>query len=432
MSQEALARAVEVERTTVTRWEAGTTAPLPWIRPHLATALAVTLDELALLIEAVPAVEASGLIVLDTPSAVAGHNTSGFGSAPLALDAMREVLLSGPDGIGRKQFLRLLLAAGIAPAGAALALDDAAAAYRPVRAVLDPRSVQSYQSITATQRGLYWTVDAALMLDTGLSHLRLGTRLLSQSSHSARATVDLSGAVAETALLCARVALFDLGQPALAEECFIAAEAAVAQAVDDDLTATVAAHHAFVPGFAGDATTALLHLEIAQQRAGYSTSAWLQSWVHCVSAEITARTGHRAESHASIDRAQEALVGNDVRPPWFDFYDPARLAGFAGNAELLAGNHDSAERWLTTALAELDEKSTKQKSVLLLDLSAASVPNDAERAAAYAIESMTVLESSYYRASFDRLAEVEHLLAPTPFGTIVTERANTLRETTAR
>lgn len=44
-TQESLAARLGVERSTVVRWEAGETDPLPWCRPKLAEALAVSLDE---------------------------------------------------------------------------------------------------------------------------------------------------------------------------------------------------------------------------------------------------------------------------------------------------------------------------------------------------------------------------------------------------
>jgi transcriptional regulator with XRE-family HTH domain len=45
-SQEALASALLVERSTVVRWESGDTKPQPWLRSRLAQALRVSLDEL--------------------------------------------------------------------------------------------------------------------------------------------------------------------------------------------------------------------------------------------------------------------------------------------------------------------------------------------------------------------------------------------------
>jgi transcriptional regulator with XRE-family HTH domain len=47
LTQESLAEHLGVERSTVVRWEAGDTEPLPWIRPKLARALQVSIDQLA-------------------------------------------------------------------------------------------------------------------------------------------------------------------------------------------------------------------------------------------------------------------------------------------------------------------------------------------------------------------------------------------------
>jgi tetratricopeptide (TPR) repeat protein/transcriptional regulator with XRE-family HTH domain len=46
LTQEALAAMLDVERSTVVRWERGETEPLPWIRPKLAKALRVSSDRL--------------------------------------------------------------------------------------------------------------------------------------------------------------------------------------------------------------------------------------------------------------------------------------------------------------------------------------------------------------------------------------------------
>jgi tetratricopeptide (TPR) repeat protein/transcriptional regulator with XRE-family HTH domain len=53
-SQEALAGVLEVERSTVVRWEAGETCPLPWIRPRLAQALRISGDQLDSLLDSAP------------------------------------------------------------------------------------------------------------------------------------------------------------------------------------------------------------------------------------------------------------------------------------------------------------------------------------------------------------------------------------------
>jgi tetratricopeptide (TPR) repeat protein/transcriptional regulator with XRE-family HTH domain len=61
LSQEALASLLHVERSTVVRWEAGGTEPMPWVRPKLARALLVSVDQLEeLLADVSPATAAAG------------------------------------------------------------------------------------------------------------------------------------------------------------------------------------------------------------------------------------------------------------------------------------------------------------------------------------------------------------------------------------
>jgi len=49
-TQEALASRLHVDRSTITRWEAGETQPQPWLRPKLARVLGVSTEQLAVLL----------------------------------------------------------------------------------------------------------------------------------------------------------------------------------------------------------------------------------------------------------------------------------------------------------------------------------------------------------------------------------------------
>jgi transcriptional regulator with XRE-family HTH domain len=57
LSQEALASQLDIERSTVVRWESGETRPLPWIRPKLAHALQLSVDQLEELLGTEPGLE---------------------------------------------------------------------------------------------------------------------------------------------------------------------------------------------------------------------------------------------------------------------------------------------------------------------------------------------------------------------------------------
>ncbi|GLY71359.1 helix-turn-helix transcriptional regulator [Amycolatopsis taiwanensis] len=56
-TQEKLAERLGVERSTVVRWERAETEPQPWVRPKLAAALGVPLDELQVLLDDVTVVQ---------------------------------------------------------------------------------------------------------------------------------------------------------------------------------------------------------------------------------------------------------------------------------------------------------------------------------------------------------------------------------------
>lgn len=74
MSQEALAERLGVARTTVARWETGEVEPLAWVRPALANALAVNLEELSMLLT--PASTRTDIVPAPAPSSGAAATDS--------------------------------------------------------------------------------------------------------------------------------------------------------------------------------------------------------------------------------------------------------------------------------------------------------------------------------------------------------------------
>lgn len=406
---------------TARRWESGERWPEPRFRKHLVLLFGMPASELGLL----------------TPDELAlCPDTAEACDAGTADDLVRVVrrlwlMPQEQSGVGRQQFLRALLAAGLTPLAASSALGEADAAWASSSGSRDPRAVASYRTITATQRGLYWTTPPAPLLDAALSHLRLGVRMVAASTGGGDRGGDLAGAVAEAALLCARLAFFDLGQAELAERCFDHADTAVEVSGDHALAAAIAAHRAFLPGFAGDRMAAQHHLDVAHAHVRYAGGPTLRAWLHCVTAEIHARTGQATVTRDRIRQAEDALGSTGTDPDWLDYFDETRLAGFAGNAELLAGRHDSAARLLTRALDQPDGRGTKQRAVLLFDLAAATARTDAAHAADFAHQACEILESTFYRTAFERIPVVQRALDGTRPGAELAERVGELRALSA-
>jgi transcriptional regulator with XRE-family HTH domain len=105
LSQERLAERLEVERSTVQRWEAGQSTPQPWHRPRLATVLGVSDDKLAGLLEDQPCADDQ---VQTTPTL---SMVPWCGDTDNDQQVSRDDLLPFPlegDSTDRRQALRLL------------------------------------------------------------------------------------------------------------------------------------------------------------------------------------------------------------------------------------------------------------------------------------------------------------------------------------
>jgi tetratricopeptide (TPR) repeat protein/DNA-binding XRE family transcriptional regulator len=101
LTQEDLATLLGIERSTVVRWEAGATEPLPWIRPRLALALQVPAAQLAELLGSVPVGPygqgpPAAPVPRQVPAAVTGF--TGRASELAALTKMRERAGAGAPG----------------------------------------------------------------------------------------------------------------------------------------------------------------------------------------------------------------------------------------------------------------------------------------------------------------------------------------------
>lgn len=396
---------------TVRRWETGERWPEPRFRKHLVRIFGQPASGLGLLTQAELAVRPAQWESLDALEKLLG---------------MLDDQVAG-HGISRQRFLHALLGAG---ALSALAPWEAADDFEPLERVqprgtrLDPRVVDSYRTITGRHRELYWTAPSAVLLPAVLGHTQLGVELLSGGGGEQRQV--LARAVAESALLGARLAFFDLRQLPLAERCFEVATTAVRESGDHALAAAVIAHRSFVPGFAGDRATARPLLDAARAHARYAGAPLLRSWLHCVHAEVSARTGDAEQSVRHARQAEDSLSTTGTDPDWLDYFDPARLASFLGYSQLVAGRTKEAASSLERALAQLDDRAGKQRSVVLFDLATAHASTDPEHAMALAEQAFGQLEREPYITAHDRIPALRRALHGTPQHRMLDERARAL------
>jgi transcriptional regulator with XRE-family HTH domain len=98
-SQDGLAERLEVDRSTVARWESGETEPQPWTRPRLARVLQVSVDQLEELIRGGEPTEAEAPRRLDDVSTHPGSSEEMVGTAPVSAPQTAAFQLV-PIGIG--------------------------------------------------------------------------------------------------------------------------------------------------------------------------------------------------------------------------------------------------------------------------------------------------------------------------------------------
>jgi transcriptional regulator with XRE-family HTH domain len=400
-------------RNTVRRWESGERKPEPRYRKYLVVVLGKPADELGLL-------EPDELALRPAPVMTAVPLP---GNGIDTLWRFTTMLDGGAGGIDRETFLKALLAFGAAPLLPTILADEAEADVAPRLARDVPGSgvaslalVEDYEAITARHRAMYWTLGSPLTMQASVqAHVALGEQLLTMggADHLRR---RLAASVADTAMLSGRIAFFDLQRPAAARAGYDVALQATETAGDHAMAAAVLAHLSFVAAHAGDAAQAQAALAAAHAHAIHHTTALTRSWLNAVEAEVAATLHDEATAVRALARAHTVLEddgrGPDTEPAWFDYYTPARLAGFAGHAQLLLGRRADARPHLVQSLAALKPGEGKQRAVLLADLASTYVEDDLEAACDLTTQALGQLATSWYATGFDRVLGVRRELTP--------------------
>lgn len=279
-----------------------------------------------------------------------------------------------------------------------------------------PASVASdFMAATVAHRRLYWSLPAVRLHRAVAEHAYLGADLIDQLTDSARTL--LASAVSESSLLAGRLEFFDLQKPELAHRSFVLALQAAHEANDALLGAAALAHLAFAPAFSGDSARAeeardRIRAARAFARRG-DANASMVAWLDAVEAEIETRFGDTRRALGLIYHAEQQFVEAYDRPApvWFDWFSEARLAGFKGNTQMVAGQGRDARETLESVLRDLPEEAVKQRSIILADLAAAAViEKTPDKACAYLSAALDQLGQNWYATAMERVKVVRQSL----------------------
>lgn len=307
----------------------------------------------------------------------------------------------------RRAFIKLV---SLAPAAG---LGDTRSPYTgTIRPTSD--SLQDLDQLVGRYQVLYHCVVPAVLLMPVVAHLDTVRDLLRQSPGPGIRRKLLANR-ARVATLAGRLAFFDRRDPMAARGYYNLAFEAAQEASDHHQAAAALGHIAFIPAADFGFVAARDYLRGARQQLGRHPNSQLSSWLAAVESELDTNAGLYAAALAAVDRARAELTTPGLHEdlPWFDYYDAARLAGFAGYANLRAGRTDEARTALTEALGHLPRTAVKQRAVFLTDLAAVRLHDgDLDEACRTAGDAADLLHRAGYATGFGRLREFRATVEP--------------------
>lgn len=394
-TQESLAAALEVDRTTIERWENGRRVPQPWVRPRLAGVLQVSATELDEMINESGPNRASG-----------DQKRADWAAARWPHDLKKVIVGTGRrdlaeiDDMQRRELLHLF-----SVVGAMLALPAAASAAGS-RALTDHATLN---------RHLWQIYSLAPAKGEVMPLVRRQLATLANelaNPHGPDAHRQLCALTADLFQLAGEI-FFDANAYTDAAHCYTLAAQASKDADAFDLWACAMTRHAYLSVFERkfDAAVPMLDLAATLARRG-SSALSTRHWVAALQAETYAGLGDFNSCQRALETADHVqdLAGPVHNGGWLRF-DGARLAEERGTCYTRCGRVDLAEAALNDALHQAT--SPRRRASVLTDLAMVGAQRrDADQVVTYADAALAEVRHSGSGMIGRKLHELRQHLPP--------------------
>lgn len=277
-----------------------------------------------------------------------------------------------------------------------------------------PDTVADLDQLAGRYQTMYHAVAPAVLLTPVVAHLDTVRDLLRQAPGRSIRRKLLANR-ARVATLAGRLAFFDLCDPMAARGYYNLAIEAAHEAGDHQQAAAALGHIAFIPAADHGFAASVDYLRGANQQLKRYPHGPLTSWLAAVESELDTEAGRHSAALEAVDRARDELAKPGLYEdlPWFDYYDAARLAGFAGFANLRAGRTVEARMALAEALGQLPATAVKQRAVFLVDLASVHLNDGAlDEACRAAGGAADQLHRAGYATGFGRLRKFRATVEP--------------------
>lgn len=323
-TQERLAEALHIDRSTVIRWEAGLHAPVPYVWPKLGRLLSVNREQLKQMLGG----EATSL----APSALYPPPTT----QAVALEDMKR---------------RTLMKWGVAATAAASLGTGAGTTVGLADVRRLERAAARLHSLDQRHGGDTLWQAALVQAHEGMQLLEHGSYTDTVATHLLTATGQLQ--------ICAGWLALDAGQHEVARNCFGEALAMSRQADDPKIETRALANLAYQSNLLAKPREAQRYAYGAEQAAtGNGAPSWLAAIPQLRLAVSTSRTGNARDADRAVGQARRVLDrdSDTAGEEWSAFLSASEIDGIEATCAIELGRPAQAERLLEQTIASYEQQ----------------------------------------------------------------------------